>query len=45
MKTMIRVHLPTSRLGQEVLRFALARIPRLVTLAPGRDAPETEPFP
>ena len=31
MKTMIRVHLPTSCLGQEVLRFALARIPRLVT--------------
>ena len=31
MKTMIRVHLPTSCPGQEILRFALARIPRLVT--------------
>ena len=31
MKTMIRVHLPTSCPGQEVLRFALAQIPRLVT--------------
>jgi hypothetical protein len=31
MKTMIRVHLPTSRPGQDVLRFALGRIPRLVT--------------
>lgn len=31
MKTMIRVHLPTACPGQEVLRFALAQIPRLVT--------------
>src|SRR5271166_2003533 len=31
MKTVIRVHLPTSCPGQEILRFALQRIPRLVT--------------
>ena len=31
MKTMIRVHLPTSCPGQGILRFALGRIPRLVT--------------
>ena len=31
MKTMIRVHLPTSCPGQEILRFALQSIPRLVT--------------
>jgi hypothetical protein len=31
MKTMIRIHLPTSCLGQEILRFALGRIPRLAT--------------
>jgi hypothetical protein len=31
MKTMIRVHLPTACPGQEILRFALAQIPRLVT--------------
>ena len=31
MKTMIRVHLPTSCPGQDILRYALARIPRLVT--------------
>jgi Transposase DDE domain group 1 len=31
MKTMIRVHLPTSCPGQDILRFALERIPRLVT--------------
>jgi len=31
MKTMIRVHLPTSCPGQEVLRFALSQMPRLVT--------------
>jgi hypothetical protein len=31
MKTMIRVHLPTSCPGQEVLRFALSQSPRLVT--------------
>src|SRR5271156_1802713 len=31
MKTMIRVHLPTSCPAQDILRFALARIPRLVT--------------
>ena len=31
MKTMICVHLPTSCPGQEVLRFALSQIPRLVT--------------
>ena len=31
MKTMIRVHLPTSCPAQDILRLALARIPRLVT--------------
>jgi Transposase DDE domain group 1 len=31
MKTMIRVHLPTSCPGQDIFRFALGRIPRLVT--------------
>ena len=31
MKTMIRVYLPTSCPGQEILRFALQRFPRLVT--------------
>jgi hypothetical protein len=31
MKTMIRVHLPTSCPGQQMLRYALGRIPRLVT--------------
>ena len=31
MKTMIRVHLPTSCPGQDILRHALGRIPRLVT--------------
>jgi hypothetical protein len=31
MKTMIRIHLPTSCPGQDILRFALERIPRLVT--------------
>ncbi len=31
MKTMIRVHLPTSCPAQDILRFALERIPRLVT--------------
>jgi hypothetical protein len=31
MKTMIRVHLPTSCPAQDVIRFACARIPRLVT--------------
>ena len=31
MKTMIHVHLPTSCPGQDILRFALGRIPRLVT--------------
>ena len=31
MKTIIRVHLPTSCPGQDTLRFALGRIPRLVT--------------
>ena len=31
MKTMIRIHLPTSCPGQQILRFALGRIPRLVT--------------
>jgi hypothetical protein len=30
MKTMIRVHLPTSCPGQQILRYALGRIPRLV---------------
>ena len=31
LKTMIRVHLPTSCPTQKILRFALGRIPRLVT--------------
>jgi hypothetical protein len=31
MKTMIQVHLPTSCPGQDIVRFALGRIPRLVT--------------
>jgi hypothetical protein len=31
MKTMIRVHLPTSCCGQDILRFALETIPRLAT--------------
>ena len=31
MKTMIRVHLPNSCPAQDILRFALGRIPRLVT--------------
>jgi hypothetical protein len=31
MKTMIRVHLPTSCPAQDILRFALERIPRLAT--------------
>ena len=31
MKTMIRVHLPTSCSGQDILRFALEKIPRLAT--------------
>jgi hypothetical protein len=31
MKTMIRVHLPTSCPAQQILHYALARIPRLVT--------------
>ena len=31
MKTMIRVHLPTSCPAQDIIRFAHARIPRLVT--------------
>ena len=31
MKTMIRVHLPTSCPAQDILRFALGRIPRPVT--------------
>ena len=31
MKTMIRVHLPTSCPGKELLRFALSQMPRLVT--------------
>ena len=31
MKTMIRVHLPTSCCGQDILRFALEKIPRLAT--------------
>jgi hypothetical protein len=31
MKTIIRVHLPTSCPGQNILRYALGRIPRLVT--------------
>jgi hypothetical protein len=31
MKTMIRVNLPTSCPGQDIFRFALGRIPRLVT--------------
>jgi hypothetical protein len=31
MRTMIRIHLPTACPGQDILRFALGRIPRLVT--------------
>jgi hypothetical protein len=31
MKTMIQIHLPTSYSGQDIVRFALGRIPRLVT--------------
>jgi hypothetical protein len=31
MKTMIRAHLPSSCPAQDILRFALERIPRLVT--------------
>src|SRR5947208_2537542 len=31
MKTMLRVHLPTSCPGQNILRFALEKIPRLAT--------------
>ena len=31
MKTMIRVHLPTSCPAQDILRLVLGRIPRLVT--------------
>ena len=31
MKTMIRVHLPSSCCGQDILRFALEKIPRLAT--------------
>ena len=31
MKTMIRIHLPTSCPGQQILHFALGRIPRLAT--------------
>jgi len=31
MKTMIRVRLPNSCPAQDILRFALERIPRLVT--------------
>jgi Transposase DDE domain group 1 len=31
MKTMIRVHLPSSCPAQQILHYALARIPRLVT--------------
>ena len=31
MKTMIRVHMPSSCPAQDILRFALGRIPRLVT--------------
>jgi hypothetical protein len=31
MKTMIRVHLPTSCPARDVIRFVHARIPRLVT--------------
>jgi hypothetical protein len=31
MKTMIRVQLPTSCPAQQILHYALARIPRLVT--------------
>ena len=31
MKTMIKIHLPTSCTAQDVLRLALGRIPHLVT--------------
>src|SRR3984885_11396933 len=37
MKTMIRVHLPTSCPAQDILRFALGRIPRLVTCPTGHE--------
>src|SRR5271165_1004745 len=40
MKTMIRVHLPTSCPVQDILRFALGRIPRLVTWQAGLERPE-----
>jgi len=41
MKTMIRIHLPTSCPAQHILRHALERIPRLVTSATGREQPRT----
>jgi len=46
MKTMIRVHLPTSFPAQDILRLALQRIPRLVAWARRREAPhsQTRPF-
>jgi hypothetical protein len=31
MKTMIRIHLPTSCPAKDILRLVLGRIPRLVT--------------
>jgi len=31
MKSKVRIHLPTSCPGQEIMRYALERIPRLVT--------------
>jgi hypothetical protein len=31
MKTMIRIHMPTSCTAQDILRLVLGRIPRLVT--------------
>ena len=45
MKTMIRVHLPTSCLGQEVLRFALAQIPSSRHLTAGAHAPGNRTLP
>jgi len=45
MKTMIRVHLPTSFPAQDILRLALQCIPRLVPWARRREAPKAKPVP
>jgi hypothetical protein len=45
MKTMIRIHLPTSCSAQDILRLVLGYIPRLVTSVTGRSAPNVEPVP